>query len=123
MPMAAKLSDLADEMSGANLQMEAHADVPAQSVKDLGSWKYQIVLPPAHHIGLLPGGHCLVTLKWKGRVGGDTHTLSFLDSPLEEDMLRNARTGLTEAVVTGPGRAVLFYGRHSMGEGLTDRWG
>ena len=34
-------------------------------------------------------------------------------------MLCNARTGLTEAVVTGPGRAILFYGRHSMGEGLT----
>ena len=36
-----------------------------------------------------------------------------------EDMLHDARTGLTEAVVIGPGRAVLFYGRHSMGEGLT----
>ena len=36
-----------------------------------------------------------------------------------EDMLHGARTGLTEALVTGPGRAVLFYGRHSMGEGLT----
>ena len=36
-----------------------------------------------------------------------------------EDMLHDARTGLTEAVVTGPGRAVLFYGRCSMGEGLT----
>ena len=38
--------------------------------------------------------------------------------PLVEGMLCNARTGLTEAVVTSPGRAVLFYGRHSMGEGL-----
>ena len=28
------------------------------------------------------------------------------------------RAGLTEAVVIGPGRAILFYGRHSMGEGL-----
>ena len=37
---------------------------------------------------------------------------------LVEDMLQEARTGLTEAVVIGPGRAVLFYGRHSMGEGL-----
>ena len=36
-----------------------------------------------------------------------------------EDMLCDTRTGLTEAVVTGPGRAVLFYGRHPMGEGLT----
>ena len=34
-------------------------------------------------------------------------------------MLCDARTGLTKTVVTGPGRAVLFYGRHSRGEGLT----
>ena len=40
-------------------------------------------------------------------------------APLVEDMLHHARTGLTKTVVTGPGRAVLFYGRHSMGEGLT----
>ena len=39
-------------------------------------------------------------------------------APLVEDMLQEARTGLTEAVVTGPGRALLFYGRHLMGEGL-----
>ena len=35
MSMAAKLSDLVDKMSGANLQMEGHADVPSQSAKDL----------------------------------------------------------------------------------------
>ena len=35
-----------------------------------------------------------------------------------EDMVHEGRTGLTEAVVTGPGRAVLFYGHHSLGEGL-----
>ena len=39
-------------------------------------------------------------------------------APLVEDMLREARAGLTEAVVTNPGRAILFYGRHLMGEGL-----
>ena len=39
-------------------------------------------------------------------------------APLVEDMLQEARIGLTEAMVIGPGRAVLFYGRHSMGEGL-----
>ena len=33
--MAAIWSDLLDEMSGANLQMEGHADVPPQSAKDL----------------------------------------------------------------------------------------
>ena len=39
-------------------------------------------------------------------------------APLVEDMLHDARTGLTKAVVTGPVKAVLFYGRCSMGEGL-----
>ena len=38
---------------------------------------------------------------------------------LMEDMLCYARTVLTKAVVMGPGRAVLFYGRHSLGEGLS----
>ena len=39
-------------------------------------------------------------------------------APLVEDMLRETRSGLTEAVVIGPGRAILFYGRCSLGEGL-----
>ena len=39
--------------------------------------------------------------------------------PLAEDILHDARTGLTKAVVMRPGRAVLFYRRCSMGEGLT----
>ena len=38
--------------------------------------------------------------------------------PVVEDMLREVRAGLTEAVVIGSGRAILFYGRHSMEEGL-----
>ena len=33
-------------------------------------------------------------------------------------MLQEVRAGLMKAVVIGPGRAILFYGRHSMGEGL-----
>ena len=49
------------------------------------------------------------------RIEGHTPTLSFLEV---EDMLHEARTGLTKAVVISPGRAVLFYERHSMGEGL-----
>ena len=40
-------------------------------------------------------------------------------APLVKDMLRDARTGLTKGVVIRPGRAVLFYGRHSLEEGLT----
>ena len=36
-----------------------------------------------------------------------------------EDMLQDGKSGLTEAVVTGPGWAILFYGRQSLGEGLS----
>ena len=39
-------------------------------------------------------------------------------APVVEDMLQETRGGLTEAVVIGPGRAIVFYGRRSMGEGL-----
>ena len=40
-------------------------------------------------------------------------------APLVEDIICYARTGLTEAMVTGPGRAVHFYGRCSLGEGFS----
>ena len=39
-------------------------------------------------------------------------------APVVEDMLQEARAGLTEAVVISPGRAIPFYRRHSMGESL-----
>ena len=35
-----------------------------------------------------------------------------------EDMLRETRAGLMEAVIIGPGKAVLFDRRRSLGEGL-----
>ena len=54
-----------------------------------------------------------------GRIGGSTPPSHSWTAPLVEDMLHNARTGLTKTVATGPGRTVLFYGRHSMGVGLT----
>ena len=38
-------------------------------------------------------------------------------APVVEDMLRDIRVRLTEAVVIGPGRVILFYGKHSMGGG------
>ena len=38
---------------------------------------------------------------------------------LMEDMLCHGRTGLTKAIVMGPSRAILFNGRWSLGEGLS----
>ena len=125
MSMAAKLSNLVDEMSGANLWMEDHADMPPQSAKEseasdsspsyLPSWSLAKRL-----LSSCPNTkHCLetcVTLTEElGAVPPPSHSLM---APLKEDMLHDARTRLTKVVVIGPGRAVLFYGRHSMGEGL-----
>ena len=129
MSMAAKLSDLVDEMSGANFQMEGHMDVPPQNAKDLqeleASDSSPSHLPSWSPARRLPSScpntkHCLeihVTLTEElGAVPPPSHSWM---APLMEDMLCDARTRLTKAVVIGPGRAVLFYGRHSMGEGLT----
>ena len=128
MSMAAKSSDLGDETSGVNLQMEDHADVPPQSAKDL--WQLEALdsspscLPYWSPTRRLPSScpnmkHCLeihVTLTEElGAMPSPSHSWV---SPLMEDMLHDARTGLTKAVVTGPGWAVLFYGRYSIGEGL-----
>ena len=127
--MVAKSSDLDGSTSGASLQMEGHADVPSQSAKDqrelgtLGS-------SPSHSLSWSPARwpllncpntrHCLethVTLTEElGAVLLPSHAWM---APLVEDMLHDARTSLTKAVVMGPGRAILFYGRCSLGEGLT----
>ena len=129
MSMAAKSSDLEDRMSGANLQMEGHADMPSQSAKDPGKLgalgSSPSCLPswfPARRLLLsCPNTrHCLgihVTLTEElGAVPPPSHAWT---APLVEDMLCYTRMGLTEAMVTGPGRAVLFYGRQSLGEGLS----
>ena len=129
MSMAAKLSDLGDRTSGANLQMKGHVDVPSQSAED--QWELEALgSSPSHFLFWSPARrppsgcpntrHCLkihVTLTEEfGPVSPSSHSWM---APLVEDMLHDVRTGLTKAVVTGPGRAVLFYGRCSLGEGLT----
>ena len=129
MSMAAKLSDLVDETSGVNLQMEGHVDMPPQSAKDLQELEALGSSPsclPSWFLAMrllssYPNTkHCLeihVTLTEElGAVPPPSHSWM---ATLMEDMLHDARTRLSEAVVIGPGRAVLFYGRHSMGEGLT----
>ena len=108
--MAAKSSDLVDEMSGANLQMEGHADFPAQSAKDL--WEPEALDSPPSHLPSWSlaqrslSGHpnmkycleiCVTLMEELGAIPQPSH--SWMAS-LVEDMLCNARTGLIKAVVT-----------------------
>ena len=126
--MAAKSSDSGDKTSEANLQVDGQAEKPAQGAADQQEMEEEDGSPPCSPtwspvqrppLGHLNTKHCLeirVTLTDElGDVPPPPHAWI---APIVEDMLQEARAGLTEAVVIGSGRAILFYGRHSMGEGL-----
>ena len=128
MSMAGKSSDLGDKTSEANLQADGQAEKPVQGAADQWETEEEDSSPPNSPtwspvqrllLGCLNTKHCLemrVTLT--NELGDVTPPLHAWMSPVEEDMLQEARAGITEAVVIGPGRAILFYGRHLMGEGL-----
>ena len=128
MSMAAKSSDLGDKMSEANLQADGWVENPAQGAVDqqeteevdssphnLPMWS-PVQRPP---LGCLNMKHCLeIQVTLTDELGDMPPPPHAWMAPVVEDMLREARAGLTEAVIIGPGRAILFYVRHSMGEGL-----
>ena len=128
MSMAAKTSDRGDDMTEANLQMDGLQERPAQRAVDCHEMEEEDNSPhnspmwspvPRPPTGRLNMNYCLsiqATLTDKlGDVPPPPHAWMAL---VVEDMLQDTRTGLTEAVVIGPGKAILFYGRRSMGEGL-----
>ena len=127
--MAAKSSDLDDQKSGTTIQMEGHTLTPPngwigpEEMKESGS-------SPSH----LPSQslmrrqtpdcpetrYCLEIQITSTKDGGTNPPPSHAwQVPVVEDMLWDGKSGLTEEVVTGPGWAVLFYGRQSLGEGLS----
>ena len=125
MSMAAKTSDRGDNMTEANLQAEGLVEEPAQRGVDW--WEMEEEDSSPHNLpmwspvqrpstGHLNTNYCLsiqVTLTDElGDVLPPSHAWM---APMVEDMLRETRAGLMEAVVIGPGRAILFYGRGSKG--------
>ena len=129
MSMATQSSNLDDLISGANLQIKGQSPTSPSGSKDLeetgtsGS-------APSHSLSQSlerqpsPGHpktwYCLgihITLTEKR--GATPHPHHAWMVPVVEDMLWHGRAGLTKAVVMGLGRAILFYGRHSLGEGLS----
>ena len=118
--MAAKSSTLGDKTSEANLQADGQAEKPSQGAVDWEEMEEEDGSP--HNLpmwslvqrlllGCLNTKHCLeiwVTLIVELRdVPPPPHAWT---APVVEDMLQEARAGLTEAVVIGPGRAILFMG-------------
>ena len=126
---ATKSSDIGDQMSGANLQMEGHPPtLPGgrKSPEDMGtsgstpSWSPSW-LPKRSPSHSPPGTwYCLgIHITLTNEIAPEPPPSHAWMASLVEDMLHYGRTGLTEAVMTGPGRAVLFYGRWSLGEDLS----
>ena len=117
MSMVAKTSDRGDIMSEANLQADGLVERPAQGAADWPETEEDssphnspmwspVQRPPTGHLNT---NYCLeiqVTLTDElGDIPPPPHTWM---APVVEDMLQEARDGLTEAVVIGPGRAILF---------------
>ena len=124
MSMATNSSDLDNQISEANLQTEGHTLTPPSSQKNLEETGALGSAPSHSPVRQLSPGHpetwyCLgihVTLTKEIAVAPLLPHAWM--APVVEDMLHHSRTGLTEAVVMGPGKAILFYGRQSLGEDL-----
>ena len=133
MLMAAKMSNRGDNMSEVNLQADGLVERTAQVAVDQGEMEeedssthnlptgFPVQRPPTGHLNT---NYCLeIQVTLTDELEDTPPPLHAWTSPVVEDMLQEVRAGLTEAVVIGPGRAILFYGRHSMGEGLKGRRG
>ena len=91
MSMAAKLSDLVDKMSEANLWADGQVEKPAQGVADLWEMEEEDSSPlwlpmwsPTQRppLGCLNMKYCLEIQVTNRRIGGHAPTLSFLDAPI-----------------------------------------
>ena len=120
MSVATRSSDMEDQRSGANLQTEGNVGMESQCQKDpeemaeMGSssshlppWSPARGPPPNHPNTRYCLGIYVTLTEETGVVPPLSHTWT---APIVEDMFHYARTALTKAMVTGPGRQVFFTG-------------
>ena len=127
--MATQSSDLDNQKSGVIVQMEDHTLTPPKSqngpkeVEASGSTPSQSP-SPSPVMRSMPDHpetqYCLEIQVTLTEDGGTTPPPPHAwQTPVVKDMLWDGKSGLTETVVIGPGHAILYYGRWSLGEGLT----
>ena len=118
MLMAAKTSDRGDNMSEANLQADGLMEKSAQEAVDwqemeeedssphnLPTWS-PAQRPPVGHLNM---NYCLeIRVTLTDELGDVPPPLHMWTAPVVEDMLWEMRAGLTEAMIIGPGRVILF---------------
>ena len=127
--MATESSDLDDQKSEEIIQTEGHTLTPLNGQN--GSKEMEASgSAPSHSPSQSPARkqmtdhpetcYCLEIQVISTKDGGTTPPPPHAwQVPVVEDMLQDGMSGLTEAVVMGPGWAILFYGRQSLGEGLS----
>ena len=110
--MAAKSSDLDDQISGTNLQIEGHiprSPSGQKGLKEIGSsgsvpshspsWSLERPLLPGCPETLYCLEMCATLTNERGAVAQPPHAWMV---PVVMDMLQHGRTGLTKAIVMGP---------------------
>ena len=127
--MAAQLSDLDDQKSRVTIQMEGHTLTPQNSQN--GPKETEASSSALSHSFIIPVPgekampdcpetlYCLEIQVFSTKDGGTTPHPHAWQGPVVKDMLQDSKSGLTGAVVMGPGWAILFYGRQSLGEELS----
>ena len=128
MSMAARSSDLDNLNPEVKIQIEGHSLTPTSGQngpEDQDAFRRTPACSPSQSPARKPAPdwpetwYCLgiqvVSTEDDKAIPPLSHTWQ---APIVEDIVHEGRTGLIEAIVTGPGRAVLFYGHHSLGEGL-----
>ena len=125
--MATRLSDLDKQKPGTNVHKEGHTLTPPSSQNGpedpeaFGSTPSQ---SPSQSLARKPDHpetqYCLeiqvISTEDDKAIPLPSHVWQ---APIMEDMVQEGRVGLMEAVVTDPGRAILFYGWQLLGEGLS----
>ena len=127
--MATQSSNLYDQKSGVTVQMKGHTLTPKNGQNGPEETEASGSAPshsPSQSLvrRLIPDccktQYCLGIQVFSTKDGGATppppHAWWV---PVVKDMLWDGKSGLTEAVVMGIGWAILFYGRWSLGEGLS----
>ena len=128
MLMAIRSSDLDDQKPGVNIQTEGHTLTPPSSKNSPEDPEALVAPHHIHHPSLQQGNQHLTGLRlsivWKymwhlPKMEEWHHPPHAWQAPVMEGMVQDGKSSLREAVVTGPGRAILFYGWWSLGEGLS----
>ena len=129
MSMATKSSNLDDQKSGVNVQTESHTFTPpsGQNGPEVTEMFGSAPFPsPSQSLARKPTPdhhetqYCL-EIQVISTKEGELHHHPHMPGrhQLWKTWAEIAKSGLTEAVVTGPSMAILFYGWQLLGEGLS----